>query len=131
VPDKPPISKVFNQLGLTKSLQKIKFGGVVGKQTIMVMVSVVALASIAWRMDATGGLIIASLCAGLVALVAVLNFCYAHKHPAEATLEGAEMIALQHQMLAAKSMEAPKNSPMIPNPGGAPPQLNPPQEAEE
>ena len=57
----------------------------------------------------------------------ILN--YAEKHPGSATLEGAEVILWQQQqiLLAAKNMTLPKDSPVIANPGGTPPQLNPPQ----
>ena len=42
-------------------------------------------------------------------------------------MEGAEVLALQHQ-LAAKNLVAPPDSPVIPDPKGGPPQLEPPQE---
>lgn len=124
-------SKMLAQLGIGKTLQKIKFGGVVGKQTLLGVLGVFALAVIAWRADAKYAALIGILAAAVLILVAILNFCFAHKHPAEAMLEGTEMLALQHHMLAAKYMDIPQDSPVIPNPGGAEPQLNPPQEIEQ
>jgi hypothetical protein len=129
--EQSPISKIMSQLGISKSLQKIKFGGVVGKQTLLGVIGVFALATIAWKTDAKDALFIAILAAVFLVLIAVLNFTFAHKHPVEAMLEGTEMLALQHQVLAAKSMEISQDSPILPNPGGAPPQLNPSQENEQ
>lgn len=65
----------------------------------------------------------------VVALAAIiLNFVYAHAHPVEAMMEGTEILAWQHQVLAAKYLQAPKDSPVIPNPTGEPPRSNPPEE---
>jgi hypothetical protein len=124
VPDDLPIRKVLSQLGLTKSLQRIKFGGVVGKQTLLGIAGMTVLGVIAWKTNANG-IIIALLAVFLVLAVAIMNFLYADRHPAEAMLEGLEMVALHHQMLAAKTLEPPSNSPVIPNPEGNPPQLQP------
>jgi hypothetical protein len=103
----------------------------VGKQTLLGVIAVSALAAIAWKAEAKDALLIAIVAAGVVALIAILNFYYSHKHPVEATLEGAEMLALQHQVLAAKSLEPPKDSQIIPNPGGAEPKENPPTEPDK
>jgi hypothetical protein len=61
----------------------------------------------------------------------ILN--YAEKHPELATLEGAEVILWQHQqmMTAAKNMPPSQDLQIIPNPGGSPPQSNPPQGVDE
>jgi hypothetical protein len=128
----PSLSKTISKLGLSKSLQKIKFGGVVGKQTLLGLVGVLALAAIARSGGEKDALIIAVLAAVVLILIAVLNYCFADRHPVEAMLEGAEMVALHHQVLAAKSEESlPQDSPVIPNPGGAAPQINPSQENEQ
>jgi hypothetical protein len=126
----PVVGKILAQLGLTKSLQRIKFGGVVGKQTLLAMVGVSVLGVIAWRIP-SAGLLIAVLVMILVLTIAGLSFWYAHRHPAEAMLEGAEMLALQHQILAAKSLEPPKDSAIIPNPEGKSPERNPPEGADQ
>ena len=125
------VSKALSQLGISKSLQKIKFGGVVGKQTLLGVIGVVALAAIAWKADSKAAIVIAALATVVLILIAILNFCFAHKHPVEAMLEGTEMLALQHQVLAAKSAEVPQNAPVIADPSSAIPQLNPPQENEQ
>jgi hypothetical protein len=73
-----------------------------------------------------------TICVMAVLLTAILIIRwilnYAEKHPASATLEGAEIILWQQQqlMLAAKNMTPPKESPVIANPEGMPPQLKPP-----
>ena len=129
VADQPSFSKLMSQWGLSKSLQRIKFGGVVGKQTLLGVVGASALVSIAWRVDPKEALIVGAMATIVLVTVAILNFCYAHKHPAEAMLEGGEMLVFQHQVLAAKSVQLPQDSPIIPNPGGSPPQLDPPGDA--
>jgi hypothetical protein len=40
-----------SELGLSKTLQRIKFGGVVGKQTLLAVIAAVALAAIGLRAD--------------------------------------------------------------------------------
>ena len=73
---------------------------------------------------------IISIIAVLLAMALIIRwiFSYAEKHPESATLEGAEIILWQQQvMLAAKNMSPPRESPIIPGPEGMPPQLDPPQ----
>jgi len=131
VEDKFSVSKIFSRLGITKSLQRIKFGGVVGKQTLLGLVGAGMLAAIALRADAQTGLVLGVLAGILLILIAVLNFSFANKHPAEAMLEGLEMLAFHHQTRASKTEQLVQNAPLIPNPGGSAPQLNPPDEPEQ
>jgi hypothetical protein len=131
MPDSSPLPKWLSQFGLSKTLQRIKFGGVVGKQTLLGIFAVLGLASLGWRASQGDILSIAVIAAIVVLAIAFLNFRYAHSHPAEATLEGTEMLALQHQVMASKFIEPPKDSTIVPNPGGSPPQSNPPGEAEK
>lgn len=57
---------------------------------------------------------------------------YSHKHPQEATLEGMEVVVMEQQKAwAAKTVDLSGATPLIPNPGGTPPQLNPPEVVEE
>ena len=122
----------LEQFGVTRTLQKIKFGGVVGKQTLLGVFVALMLASIAWRADPDDLLILAALGVGVVGLIAVLNFIYANKHPLEAMLEGSEIIAFQQQTLAAKSMlNPPPAAPVIPRPDSAAPKLQavPPEQS--
>ncbi len=124
--ESPNLHTVLSQLGLT--FRKIKFGGVVGKQTLLGLIGAGALAVIAWRADPRYAWILGICAAILLLTVAVLNFVYADKHPGEATLEGAEIIAFHHQAFWAKNMTGlPSDSRILPNPDGAPPQLNPPE----
>lgn len=102
-----------------------------GKQTYLGIFGVVGLAAIAFRADSNGALMIAVGTIILVIAIAVLNYRYADRHPVEAMMEGTEMLALQHQMLAAKRLELPKESAVVPNPQGAPPNPNPPTETDE
>jgi len=89
------------------------------------------LSAIALKVGGQPALLLGGLAGGLLILIAVLNYSFATKHPAEATLEGLEMVAYQHQARASKSEELPQDAPVIPNPGGAVPQLNPPDEPEQ
>jgi hypothetical protein len=106
----PDLPKLFSQLGLSKSLQRVKFGGVVGKQTYLGIFGVGALAVIAFRADSNGALIIGVVAALMVLIIAVMNYIYASNHPVEAMMEGGEMLALQHQQLAAKGLASPPAS---------------------
>jgi hypothetical protein len=130
VPKDAPLPKLLNGLGISKSLQRIKFGGVVGKQSLLGIALVAMLGVVAWKVPSSQALFVAGIAAFIVALIAVLNFCYANKHPVEAMMEGAEVLALQHEVLASKSVEPPRDSRVIPNPEGVPPLLNPPEVAE-
>ncbi len=131
VDDKSPVSKIFSQLGISKSLQRIKFGGVVGKQTLLGVIGAGMLTAIALKVGGQPALVLGGLAAALLILVVVLNYRFADKHTAEATLEGLEMVAYQHQTRASKSEEMPQDAPVIPNPVGSVPQLNPSQEPEQ
>jgi hypothetical protein len=123
--------KIIARLGLNKLVQRVKFGGVVGKQTLLGIATVAGLAVIAWKAESKDVIFIAIAAAVIALTIAVLNFCYARSHPVEAMMEGTEMLVLQHQVLASKSVEPPKSSPVIPNPEGTPPQLNPPLGADQ
>jgi hypothetical protein len=119
-------ANLLNQVGVTKALQKVRFGGVVGKQTLLGIACVIGLAFISWRAEPSAMLWIAILVVVLVGLIAILNFVYANKHPMEATLEGAEIIAWQHHVVASKTAGELPSSNVVPNPEG-PPQLPPAQ----
>ena len=104
-----------------------------GKVTYIALAAIIATAGLM----AYGGVewlkvlsLVAILGFALLTIKWVLN--YADKHPQSATLEGSEIIAWQQQVIssAAKTIQPPKDSPIIPNPNGPPPQINPPDEAE-
>ncbi len=81
-----------------------------GKQTYLGIFGVGALAVIAFRADSNGALIIGVVAALMVLIIAVMNYIYASNHPVEAMMEGGEMLALQHQQLAAKGLASPPAS---------------------
>jgi hypothetical protein len=137
VPELPKsIQELLEQLGFSQeSVQRFRFGGIVGK------VALVALGGFAGAVGVakyTAGLgLIQIICVAGVLLTTYLIIrgilSYGEKHPSSATLEGAEIILWQQQqiMLAAKNVPSPTELQIIPNPGGAPPQLNPPQGVDE
>lgn len=95
IPESETLRSVLSLIGV--AFRKIKFGGVVGKQTILGIIGAVVLAAIAWRTDPKYAWILGIAALALVLTVAILNYTYADRHPGEATLEGAEIIAF-HQL---------------------------------
>jgi len=96
-------------LGRTQALGHIRLAhGVVGKASVVAGIALVVLGGIAWRIDSGLLLMMASavLLAFFVYLAAVLWF--AHRHPEQALLEGAEIIRYREQEMAARDVgEAP------------------------
>lgn len=107
-------SWIARKLGHTISL--IKFGGVIGKLALIAVAVVLALAWVSGR--AGGNIPILWACVIGITFVGVyaigLGVYYAHKHPREATLEGLEMVALQHvQHYAMKGQpDLPESTPI-------------------
>jgi hypothetical protein len=93
--DEPPLlQKMLSQLGLTRSLSKIKFGGVVGKQTLLGIALCVGLSAVAIRSSDRYVRLLAITFMFLAGLSIVAgNLWYAHKHPAEATEAGFHLAA--------------------------------------
>lgn len=125
-----PIQTVLSELGISEqSAHRFKFGGVVGKIAIVALGGF--LATIGVAKYTSGPIQIIAILAVLSTTIMTLRwiFSYAEKHPVSATLEGAEIILWRQQqmMLAAKGVTLPKDSPVIPDPHGSPPQLNPTQ----
>jgi hypothetical protein len=95
----------LQKLGIDqKSLMRIRFGGVIGKQALVGVVGVGGLVVVAARAD---GLLLWGSLIGifvLTILVVLAIGIHGHRHPLEATLEGGEVVVLQHlrQELAAK-----------------------------
>lgn len=123
------VQTLLAQFGLSQeSVQTVRFGGIVGKVALIALGGFVAVIGTS---KYTAGLTqIISIIAVLLAMALIIRwiFSYAEKHPESATLEGAEIILWQQQvMLAAKNMSPPRESPIIPGPEGMPPQLDPPQ----
>jgi len=97
--------------------------GVVGKTSIVAGIVFLVLGGIAWRIDdallfAFGAML---LFAFFLYLAAMLWF--AHRHPEQALLEGAEIIQYRQQEMAARGFpEPPPPSPTI-TPRDLPPRL--------
>lgn len=89
--------------------------GVVGKTSIVAGIVFLVLGSIAWRISADllfafGGMVLIGFFMYLVAML-----WFAHTHPEQALLEGAEIIQYRRQEMAAKGIpEAPASPPIIP-----------------
>lgn len=82
--------------------------GVVGKASVVAGITLLVLGAIAWRIDA--GLLLIMTGAVLLAFFAYLAgvLWFAHKHPEQALLEGAEIIQYREQELGARGLpEAP------------------------
>jgi len=125
-----PVQDILAQFGLSQeSTRTFKFGGIVGKISMVALGGF--LATIGVAKYTTGSAQIVCVLSVLLTTVLTIRwiFNYAEKHPTSATLEGAEVILWQQQqmMLASKNVTPPKESPVIPNPEGPPPQLLPPQ----
>lgn len=94
-----------------KSLLKIRFGGVVGKQAL---VGISAMATIMVVVLKTQNILLLWGCLVAIFLLAVGAIItiaiQGHKHPLEATLEGAEIVVMQHlrHEMAAKGVDADK-----------------------
>ena len=135
MPELPPsVKELLGQFGISQeAAQRFRFGGIVGK---VALVALGGFASVIGVAKYTTGLIqIIAVVAVLVTTLLITRwiFAYAEKYPASATLEGAEVIVWQQQqiMLAAKNTPRLPESQVIPNPGGTPPQLDPPQGVDE
>jgi hypothetical protein len=88
--------------------------GVVGKASVVAGIALLVLGAIAMRIDAKLLLVISGmvLLAFFVYLAAVMWF--AHRHPEQALLEGAEIIQYRHQEMAARGFPvAPQASTLI------------------
>jgi hypothetical protein len=95
--------------------------GVVGKTSVVAGIALLVLGSIAWRINAQLLLVMtgAVLLAFFAYLAAVLWF--AHRHPEQALLEGAEIIQYREQEMAAKGAPMlPRSAPTTPPPSPVP-----------
>jgi hypothetical protein len=98
-----------------KSLTKIKFGGVIGKQALVAISGVVGLAFFAFRAESP--YLLWGCAVGIFALsisTVIAIGIHGHRHPIEATLEGGEVVIVQHlRTEAAKGMEQIPPSPAV------------------
>jgi hypothetical protein len=91
--------------------------GVVGKTSIVAGIVFLVLSGVAWRMPTdvlfTFGVI---LLLGFFAYIAAMLW-FAHRHPEQALLEGAEIIQYRQQEMAAKGVtELPRSPSTVPPP---------------
>jgi hypothetical protein len=133
-PDKNWVSNVLSQAGVSSDFaQKVRFRGPVGKLALLGVICIIGVGGIGVRSsDATVQILSLSLAAFSGLLIAAGILWYSAKYPDQATLEGMEVIVMQRQKAwAAKGLPGiPPDSPVIPDPDAAPPQLNPPQDIE-
>jgi hypothetical protein len=102
-------------------LRRIKFGGVVGKQAFVTVVSVLSLGGAVWRIESVALQTACIVLAFAVAMTGLLCMSfYGHRHPVEATLEGTEMVAWQHQVLEVLAAKAAPSIPEGPPVSGVP-----------
>jgi hypothetical protein len=135
-PEKPNVfQSLLSQAGFSSDLvQKVRFKGPVGKIALIGIFCVVGLGGIGIR---TGSATVAAACvisSAIVALAIVAGILwYSDKHPDQATMEGMEVIAYHQQKAwASKGWTGyPPSGPLIPPPGSAPPQINPPMDADK
>jgi hypothetical protein len=132
--DKPSLEKLLSQFGVSSDFaQKVRFRGPVGKIALVGVICAMSLGAIGAR---SSNPFVEGLCASLAAVVVLATvggiLWYSDKHPNEATLEGMEVVVFrQQQAWAAKGSGGGPAGPVIPNPDGAPPQINPPIEGED
>lgn len=115
---KNPLSELLAKYGIDRrSLTRIKFGGVVGKQALVGIMGVVGLIAVVVKAESPyllwgcgSGIFLLTI--GTIISIAI----HGHQHPLEATLEGGEIVVMQHLRgeLAAKGMnQVPESSPML------------------
>ena len=107
--DKFELDELLGKLGLSsKSLLRVRFGGVVGKVALVAVFVALGLAVVSRQ---TADPSVLRLCIYALLAVAILGIVviaiHGHNHPLEATLEGGEVVAYQHvrQEFAAKGKE--------------------------
>jgi hypothetical protein len=90
--------------------------GVVGKASVVAGIAILVLGGIAWRIDS--GLLPMMAGAVLLAFFAYLAavLWFAHRHPEQALLEGAEIIQYREQEMAKGVIELPHSAPTTPEP---------------
>jgi hypothetical protein len=112
------LSELLGKFGIDqKSLMRIRFGGVVGKQALVGVIGVAGIVYIASR-PGTNSTVLAGCLIGIFVLTIFIVLAigiHGHQHPIEATLEGGEIVVVQHlkQEFAAKGLGHITPSPPI------------------
>jgi|SRR6266850_497551 len=112
------LSEWLGKFGIDqKSLMRIRFGGVIGKQALVGVLGVAGIVYVASR-SGTNSTLLAGCLIGIFVLTIVVVVAIGvqgDRHPVEATLEGGEIVVVQHlrQEFAAKGMGSIPPSPPI------------------
>jgi hypothetical protein len=109
---------LFGKFGIDKkSLMKIRFGGVIGKQALVGISGMAVFIVVVLRTQnilLLWGCLAGTLLLSVSAIVAIA--IHGHQHPVEATLEGGEIVVMQHlrHEMAAKGVDMDKIPPEPP-----------------
>jgi hypothetical protein len=114
-----PLLELLSEFGISESsIQKLRFGGIVGKVALVALGGLTATVTgirFTTGLPQLGCLVVIP---GVTLLVIRWILDYAHQHPWSATLEGAEALVWQHHqvMLAAMGVIPPSEAPQIASP---------------
>jgi hypothetical protein len=109
---------LFGKFGIDKkSLLKIRFGGVIGKQALVGISAMAVFIVVALKTQnilLLWGCLVGTFLLAVSAIVVIA--IHGHNHPVEATLEGGEIVVMQHlrHEMAAKGVDADKIPPEPP-----------------
>jgi hypothetical protein len=103
------ISDWLGKFGIDqKALMRVRFGGVIGKQALVGVLGVAGIVYVASRAGTNGNLLAGCLLGVFVLTIVIVVAIgiHGHQHPVEATLEGGEIVVVQHlrQEFAAKGI---------------------------
>jgi hypothetical protein len=109
-----PVKSALRSVGVrTETLEGIRLArGVMGKTSYVAGVALLVLGAIAWH-GGSDSLILSLLTVALFAIYYFGSLWFAHKHPGEALLEGAELIQWRQMEMAAKDLPLPPPQPSI------------------
>jgi len=109
------VTKMLESIGASEYIHRFKFGGVVGKMTIIGLIGLVVVGVIGRNLTSTwpvlGAIVLAS---GLVVFIIRTISRFADKHPTLALFEGAELLRWEEMRIGAKGIEAPKQTDPVP-----------------
>jgi hypothetical protein len=99
MPPPKELVDLLGKFGLDKrSITKIRFGGVVGKMALVGVAGLLGLIVVTTRAPHEGLLLWGCLAGILFLAILVVTAIgiHGHQHPLEATLEGGEIVVMQH-----------------------------------
>jgi len=111
------VKKFLEQTGLLTTLDRIRFSGVVGKITLATITFFIFLSVAVWKLT-TEWMIFSASFLGFLGIIFVVHkvMDFANSHPAEAMLEGAELVQYRQVELAAKNIGVLPSGPAVPSP---------------